>query len=118
MNPLDDLLESEPAPADDGVALVTELVVAVTWLRRGAMPGLTIWSALDQAIRLDWHTAHDWAATDPLRGALQLVVNEPSGPSVEQRLDTAIRGWLGATATIYNEGYEWSAPIRVDQSSP
>jgi hypothetical protein len=118
MSPLDDLLDAEHAPADSGIALMTELVVAVTWLRRGAMPGLTIWSALDQAIRLDSHSAHDWGAADPLRAALQLVVNEPSGPLIEQRLDAAIRGWVGATATIYNEGVEWSAPIRIAQSSP
>ena len=76
MNPLDDLLDYEEEGVDDGIALVTELVGAVTWLRRGAMPGIDVWDAVEQALLWRSGTEADWSAPDPLRAALLVAAAE------------------------------------------
>jgi hypothetical protein len=106
MSPLDDLLDSEGAPVDDGIALMTELVAAVTWLRRGAMPGLTIWDAIEQALRWRSGMEADWSTPDPLRVALKVTSIEQGVP-LDHQLANAIRLWLAATSHSFNDGIDW-----------
>lgn len=105
MTPLDDLLDAEEAPADNGIALMTELVAAVSWLRRGAMPGLTVWDAIEQALRWRSGTDADWRKPDPVRAALQVAIVSPQ--AVADVLAEAIRSWLAATSQSFNDGVVW-----------
>ena len=106
MTPLDDLLDAEEAPADNGIALMTELVAAVTWLQRGAMPGLTVSDAIEQALRWRSGTDVDWREPDPLRAALRVAVAD-QGASMTRVLSDALRGWLAATAQSFNDAVAW-----------
>jgi hypothetical protein len=101
MNPLDDLLDEKDAHADDGLAPMTELVAAVTWLRRGAMPGLTVWDAIEQALRWRSGTDADWREPDPLRAALQIAIVNPE--ALSDVLAEAIRSWVIAMRSAFNE---------------
>lgn len=109
MNPLDDLLDSEGGPVDNGVALMTELVAAVAWLRRDAMPGLTIWDAIEQALRWRSGTEADWRAPDPLRAALKVASIEQGVP-LERQLAEAIRLWLAATSHLAARSHHVGPP--------
>jgi hypothetical protein len=106
MSPLDDLLGSDGVPGGDGIALMTELVAAVSWLRRGATPCLTIWDVIDQAVRWRSQTTVDWSEPDPLRSALQIAIADTSEP-VAQVLDNALRSWLSATSQSFNDNVAW-----------
>ena len=107
MNPLDDLLHSHSAPAaDDGIALMTGIVAAVTWLRRGAMPGMTVWDVIEQALRWRSGTAAAWSEPDPLRAVLRIAVADQDAP-VAQALGDALRVWLATTAQSFNDGVDW-----------
>jgi hypothetical protein len=106
MTPLDDLLDAEVAPADNGLALMTELVAAVSWLRRGAMPGLTVWDAIEQALRWRSGTEQRWGERDPLRTALEAAAAEPHA-SLTHVLDDALRLWLAASSEFFNEDIAW-----------
>jgi hypothetical protein len=106
MNPLDDLLDADGAPVDDGIALMAELVAAVTWLRRGAMPGLTIWDAIERAQCWRSRTDADWHQPDPLRAALQVTMTHHNTP-LPHLLGNAVRSWLAATSQSFNEGANW-----------
>jgi hypothetical protein len=107
MNPLDDLLKSgDGMPDDGGTELLTELVAAVTWLRRGAMPGLTIWDAIELALRLNVEADPGWAGPDPLATALrEFLASGP--PPIAYRLSASIRAWTTVIGTIFNEGLPW-----------
>jgi hypothetical protein len=106
MNPLDDLLDAEGAPVDDGIMLMTELVAAVSWLRRGAMPGITVWDVVEQALRWRSGMETDWNEPDPLRAALQVTVTDHNTP-LPHLLSDAVRSWLAATSQSFNEGANW-----------
>ena len=106
MSPLDDLLDVESAPADGGLALTAELVVAVTWLRRGAMPGLTIWDAIEQALCWQSRTEAGWHEPDSLPAALQVTMTDHNTP-LPHLLGNAVRSWLAATSQSFNEGANW-----------
>jgi hypothetical protein len=105
MTPLNDLLDAEDAPTDNGIVLMTELVAAVTWLQRGAMPGLTVWDAIEQALRWRSGTDADWREPDPLRAALQIAIVNPR--ALSDVLAEAIRSWLTATSQSFNDGIAW-----------
>jgi hypothetical protein len=70
MNALDDLLP--PTMPDDGGELLTQLVAAVDFLRRGASPGLTVWDAMEQALRIFGNFEADWLDPDPLMRAIRV----------------------------------------------
>ena len=106
MNPIEDLLEADGAPIDDGIALIADLVAAVTWLRRGAMPGITIWDAVEQALRWRSGAEADWSEPDPLRAALRNALADAGAP-MAQLLSEALRVWLDATAWSFNGGVGW-----------
>ncbi len=93
MNPTDDLIPATDV-AGDGLALFESLVVAVRFLRRGARPTLTVWDAIDEALR--WHSNReiDWDARDPLAISLGHLLS--TEPDVSDGLTTAIDRWLDA----------------------
>jgi hypothetical protein len=106
MSPIDDLLDSYGAPADDGIVLMTELIAAVSWLRRDAMPCLTIWDEIDEALRWQSKTTADWREPDPLRRALQIAIADTRSP-VASVLEAALRSWLTATSQSFNDDVAW-----------
>jgi hypothetical protein len=106
MSPPDDLLDSDGVAAGDGIALMTDLVAAVSWLRRGAMPSLTIWDAIDQALRWQSETTAGWSEPDPLRSALKIAIADTRLP-VARLLDAALRSWLAATTQSLNDSVAW-----------
>jgi hypothetical protein len=108
MNPVDDLLNDADTPIDDGVALLSQLSAAVSWLRRGAMPGLTLWDVFEQALRWRQGTDTDWQEADPLRAALRIAVAE-QGQSIANVLGDALRQWLVATSGLYNDASYWNS---------
>jgi hypothetical protein len=107
MNPLDDLLDSCHAPADDGIALMTELVAAVNWLRRGAMPGLTIWEAFERALRRSEGGERKWSDPDPFRTALRGLVETPSIAPSQVVMAARLRSWLDSTSVTFNSASPW-----------
>ena len=107
MSPLDDLLPPTTGVADDGIELFTELITAVAWLRRGAMPGLTVWDAIEEALRWRAGREPDWNEADLLGSALLRTLNESPDLLAAAVLAKALRDWLNARATIFNEGHPW-----------
>lgn len=109
-----------------------DVVSAVDYLSRGPRPGLTVYGALEEALR--WHTAAliagiddevavravgqlPWNDPDPLRTALTgLLAHEPStqeGPTSDQTLHSALVAWADQMAAEYNDGHRWVSPVRV-----
>ena len=74
-NPLVDHPDREPL-AEGGTWLL-DLVAAVDHLRRGHRPGLTVWDALEEALR--WTTSDDdaaWDTPDPLAATLRQLLDQ------------------------------------------
>lgn len=109
-----------------------DVISAVDYLSRGARPGLTVYDALEEALR--WHTAAliagiesevivravaqlPWDDPDPLRTALDgLVAHEPAaegGMTFDQTIHRALGAWVDQVAAEYNDGHRWVSPIRV-----
>ena len=107
MNALDDLLP--PATLDDGGELLTQLVAAVNFLRRGASPGLTVWDAMEQALRIFGNFEADWLDPDPLMRAIRVSTSIIGHLTTAEVITAAIREWLSAMSSIYNEGVPWEA---------
>lgn len=102
---------------DGGGTWLLDLVAAVDHLRRGIRPGITVWHAIEEALR--WHTAgtdrHDlveppWNDPDPLRSTLVRCLDHATRPaSVEAQI--AVRRWVLAMAARYNDGHQWPHPV-------
>ena len=107
MNALDDLLP--PATLDDGGELLTQLVAAVNFLRRGASPGLTVWDAMEQALRIFGNFEADWLDPDPLMRAIRISHSTIGHLTTAEVITAAIREWLSAMSAIYNEDVPWEA---------
>lgn len=108
-----------------------DVISAVDYLSRGPRPGLTVYDALEEALR--WHTAAliagiddvvaravgqlPWDDPDPLRTALDgLLAHEPStteGPTSDKTLHSALAAWVDHMAAEYNDGHRWASPVRV-----
>ncbi len=104
MNPVNDLIPATDI-AGDGLALFGSLVVAVRFLRRGSRPTLTVWGAIDEALR--WHSNRevDWEARDPLAISLGHLLS--TEPDVSDGLTAALGRWLDAASMGYNDGATW-----------
>ena len=110
--PLDHAVE----PLDEGGTWLLDLVAAVDHLRRGLRPGITVWDALEEALR--WRTPDTdgdepvepaWDDADPLRSTVGRFLDRASGlTSVEAQ--TAVRYWVLAMAARYNDGHHWPHP--------
>ena len=106
MNTLDDL-EPTDEPLHDAGGLLLQLVAAVDYLGRGFRPGFTVWDAIEEALR--WHTdiEPDWTEPDPLLRTLRLSFSLTTHGSAAGTLNAAIRRWVDATATAYNDSVQW-----------
>ena len=107
-----------------------EVVSAVDYLAAVHRPGLTVWDALDEAIR--WWTAEHldprtgfsphrvvdlpWHDPDPLRSTLErllaavLPADTPDGTTLPDALSAALAAWLSAMADGFNDGRSFAAP--------
>ena len=107
-----------------------DVVSAVDYLSQGHRPGLTVYDAMDEALR--WHAVwptdgHDdatsapqscelpWDDPDPLRTALeQLIADHP--PTIDQGWKTsdalhhALRVWTDRMAGQFNDDQQWAHP--------
>ena len=108
MTPVDDL-EPNDEPLDDGGSLLIQLVGALDYLRRGAYPTLTVWSAHEQALRWHGNFEPDWSDPDPLLRALRLALSALGKRTSAEMLGISIRRWISATAGIFNESEAWDS---------
>ncbi len=104
-NPLEPISDNTES-TDEASTWLLDLVAAVDHLRRGLRPGLTVWDAIEEAVRTD---EPDWNDTDPLRSALDDLVGRADGP-VSLELQAATRRWVLAAADRYNDGHHWPHP--------
>lgn len=109
-----------------------DVISAVDYLSRGPRPGLTVYDALEEALRR--HTAAliagvdnelairavgqlPWDDPDPLRTALDgLVTHQPAadgGPTADQTVHRALGAWADQMAAEHNDGHRWVSPIRL-----
>ena len=105
----DDPFTSEELEGDDpadGATWLLDLVAAVDHLRRGIRPSLTVWDALEEALRTD---EPDWDDPDPLRTTLHEFLVRTRRPA-DLDLQTGIRRWVLAAADHFNDGHHWPHP--------
>jgi hypothetical protein len=127
----DGLFAVGDAPAserlDDGGGYLLEVVSAVSFLRRGDRHGLTVWNAIEEALR--WWTAEAvstiagvadpdsadlrWGDPDPLKGTLAsfLMAAETTSIDADIAFQQSIRRWAAAMAGLYNDGQPWAPPL-------
>jgi len=105
--------QDEPGePLAEGGTWLLDLVAAVDHLRRGHRPGLTVWDALEEALR--WRlpradTEAPWDEPDPLADTLRSFLDH-GGTPVAQEVQAAVRDWVTAAADRYNRGCCWPHP--------
>lgn len=110
---------------DAGGEWLAELVAAVDFLRRGDRFGLTVWDALEEAIR--WWASERasaivgvadpeqadlrWNDPDPLRRSLTALLTaselDPATP-VDIALQQAVRRWVATMAERHNDSCPWA----------
>lgn len=110
--PDDDAVE----PLDEGGTWLLDLVAAVDHLRRGIRPGITVWDAVEEALR--WHTPNvdedepdepAWEDPDPLRSTVGRFLDGVSGPA-SANAQIAVRHWVLVMAARYNDCHHWPHP--------
>lgn len=104
-NPLEPSPDEADSP-DHATTRLLDLVAAVDYLRRGVRPGLTVWDAIEEALR---DGEPRWDDPEPLRTALAGLLDRTTGP-VDKELQAAIRRWVIATADRFNSGHHWPHP--------
>jgi hypothetical protein len=128
--------EASTAPDDtQGATALLDLVSAVDHLRRGIRPGLTVWDAVEEALRW-WIADHNgqrhgapdqteprWNDPDPLLSTLRaLDVATTTDPDdsrpVAPILTDAVTTWTQTHADAYNAGYAWPHPASRRQFPP
>ncbi len=107
-----------------------DVISAVDYLTRGHRPGLTVYDALEEALR--WHSAwpvgfHDeeslpaeaaklpWDDPDPLRTAVQqLVADNPPSAEQDATISTpihhALASWVHHMSAMFNDDRRWAHP--------
>lgn len=100
---IEELEGDDPA---DGATWLLDLVAAVDHLRRGLRPGLTVWDAIEEALRA---SEPDWDDPDPLRTTLHEFLASTSGPA-DLELQAGVRRWVLAAAKRFNDGHHWPHP--------
>lgn len=130
--PIDDDLEwdlSEPYVDDPAEATdrMLEVIAAVDFLRRGDRRGITLWAAIEEALR--WWVAERTAVldgyVDPAMQAprfgesetmrttllrLIAVAGQEEPVHIGQALQEALRRWSMTMADRYNDHQPWPAP--------
>jgi hypothetical protein len=109
---------SDAAAAAD---IWAQTIAATSYLADGSRPGLSVWDALEEAVR--WWTAAmasdgettdpddlPWNDPDPLRTSLDDLMlrvgpaGAPGGHRLSDALTTALRSWLSEMSDRYNDG--------------
>jgi len=100
----------------------TEVVAAVDFLAQSERLGMTVWDALDEAIRLwaeEWFQASTasgsgWSDADPLRTSIEVLLRSaasgatPGGEPLGAVLAAALEVWLDDMRQRYNQGHPFS----------
>jgi hypothetical protein len=110
-----------------------DVVSAVDYLSQGHRPGLTVYDALEEALR--WRgvlpiSGYDelppselshlpWSDPDPLRTALvQLMESSPPttdpGSATSDVVHDALRKWVEEMSKRFNESRDWAHPPRPE----
>ena len=131
-HPLDQALEADDSETTEDLALggtwLLDLVSAVDFLRRGDRHGLTVWDALEEAVR--WWVAERvslidgvpdpdiadlaWGDPDPLRTALRRLLAASTiddTVTIDIALQQAVRRWVTTMAERYNDDQPWPHPV-------
>jgi hypothetical protein len=117
-------------PGVDHGAVWLEVVSAVDYLAAAHRPGLTVWDALDEAIR--WWTAEHleprmgfspnrvvdlpWHDPDPLRSTIERLLaavapaDTPEGTTLPDALSAALGAWLTTMADGFNDSHPFAPP--------
>ncbi len=119
-------------------AWLLDLVAAVDHLSRGPRLGLTVWEALEEAVRdytavevsvrSGWDPGLSelaWDEPDPLRVALTHLLGRLDDRPASSALQAAIRRWVVAQAMTFNDGFSWPhpqpqprpAPVELDEAA-
>lgn len=110
-----------------------EVIAAVDYLDATHRPGLTVWDAVEEAVR--WWTATlldsstncflaaanhlPWKDPDQLRTSLERVLEAAApigvrdGHSLTDVFDGALRVWLSTMAQSFNDGYPFRGGFRL-----
>jgi hypothetical protein len=107
-----------------------DVISAVDYLSRGSRPGLTVYDALEEALR--WQTAAliasiddlatgavaqlPWDDPDPLRTALDGLVAQPASDdssTADRTIHDALATWTRQMAVEHNDGRRWISPVRL-----
>jgi hypothetical protein len=123
------------APADKtDTAVWLDVVAAVDYLSAAHRLGLTVWEAVEEAIRwwtIDYTTPADdlpdmafaelpWDDPDPLRSTLERLLGAAAplgitdGHDLATILASALIVWVDRMAILYNDGYAFSHPAPRD----
>jgi hypothetical protein len=116
--------------ASDHGGVWLEVVSAVDYLAAAHRPGLTVWDAVDEAIR--WWTMElldpragfpphhgvelPWCDPDPLRSTIERLLaavapaSGPDGAALPDALTAALATWVGAMADEFNDGQAFAPP--------
>jgi hypothetical protein len=108
---------------NDSSACWTEVVAAVEFLAQSERLGMTVWDALDEAIRLwaeEWFeqgaTRRDvWSDADPLRTSMEVLLRSvasgaiPGGQQLGAVLSAALELWLEGIRLRHNQGRPFSS---------
>jgi hypothetical protein len=126
----DELFDESDRPAaedlDAGGGYLLRLVSALEFLGRGDRHGLTVWDAIEEALR--WWVAEAvsmvdgvmdpeagelrWGERDPLRATLArfLVTAERNGVDSDVGFQQALRHWVTTMSVLHNGGQPWPHP--------
>jgi hypothetical protein len=86
---------------------MTNLVAAVVWLRRGALADITAWDAVEQALSHRLQIVTHGRSRDQFRSVLAVAV-QLNAESQFNSHAAAVRSWLEATGSIFNEAAPWA----------
>ena len=112
-------------------AIWAEVLGAVEFLSQSERLGVTVWDALDEAIRLwaaEWFDAttsrrDSWSDLDPLRTSMETLLRcvasgaVPGGEPLGAVLSAALELWLGDVRDQFNQGYPFSRHPWADAPS-
>jgi hypothetical protein len=123
---------AEPERLENGGSLLVDVASVVDHMRSGVRPGLTVWIAVEEALKwwteeaqtldhgvpraddLDFHLEDP----DPLRTALVRFVDaidDTDQLTAGEAFQQAIRRWVTTMSDHYNKGCPWPPPLGVQR---
>lgn len=110
----DDPLHTDDDTLADGGAWLLDLVAAVDHLCRGHRPDLTVWDAVEEALRWSHPDTSDgeslWDRPDPLSATLYIFLITNTARPLAVELQAALRRWVTVMGERYNDGHHWPHP--------